>query len=99
LPAESFIDRFLHVVPPHVPRIRHVGVLANCAKEARLAQCRRLRDVRFPSASHSGQHGREFVDDLGVRLAPAAAGGEKATRAQTLARHHVFGVISCSKGG
>jgi hypothetical protein len=43
LPAESFIDRFLlHVVPPHVPRIRHVGFLANGTKKARLAQCRRL---------------------------------------------------------
>jgi hypothetical protein len=49
LPAESFIDRFLlHVVPPHVPRIRHVGFLANCTKKVRLAQCRRLLDAAPP---------------------------------------------------
>ena len=49
LPAESFIDRFLlHVVPPHVPRIRHVGFLANCTKKVRLAQCRRLLNAAPP---------------------------------------------------
>jgi hypothetical protein len=51
LPAESFIDRFLlHVVPPHVPRIRHVGFLANGTKKIRLAQCRRLLDAAPPPA-------------------------------------------------
>lgn len=51
LPAESFIDRFLlHVVPPHVPRIRHVGFLANRTKKARLAQCRRLLNAAPPPA-------------------------------------------------
>jgi hypothetical protein len=51
LPAESFIDRFLlHVVPPHFPRIRHVGFLANCTKKVRLAQCRRLLDAAPPPA-------------------------------------------------
>ncbi len=49
LPAESFIDGFLlHVVPPHVPRIRHVGFLANCTKKVRLAQCRRLLNAAPP---------------------------------------------------
>jgi hypothetical protein len=49
LPAESFIDRFLlHVVPPHVPRIRHVGFLANRTKKIRLAQCRRLLNAAPP---------------------------------------------------
>ena len=49
LSAESFIDRFLlHVVPPHFPRIRHVGFLANCTKKVRLAQCRRLLDAAPP---------------------------------------------------
>ena len=49
VPAESFIDRFLlHVVPPHVPRIRHVGFLANCRKKIRLAQCRRLLNAAPP---------------------------------------------------
>jgi predicted Zn-ribbon and HTH transcriptional regulator len=51
LSAESFIDRFLlHVVPPHFPRIRHVGFLANCTKKARLAQCRRLLNAAPPPA-------------------------------------------------
>jgi hypothetical protein len=39
-----------HVVPPHVPRIRHVGVLANGTKKARLAQCRRLLNAAPPPA-------------------------------------------------
>jgi len=38
----------LHVVPPHVPRIRHVGFLANCTKKVRLAQCRRLLNAAPP---------------------------------------------------
>jgi hypothetical protein len=35
----------LHVVPPRIPRIRHVGFLANCTKKIRLAQCWRLLDA------------------------------------------------------
>jgi hypothetical protein len=51
LPAEFFINRFLlHVLPPHVPRIRHVGFLANGTKQVRLAQCRRLLDAAPPPA-------------------------------------------------
>jgi hypothetical protein len=38
----------LHVVPPHVSRIRHVGFLANCTKKVRLAQCRRLLNAAPP---------------------------------------------------
>ena len=57
LPAESFIDRFLlHVLPPHFPRIRHVGFLANCTKKARLAQCRRLLDAAPPPARTTAEH-------------------------------------------
>jgi hypothetical protein len=50
LPAESFIDRFLlHVVPPHVTRIRHVGFLANGVRLAALTECR-LSDCPWPAA-------------------------------------------------
>jgi hypothetical protein len=43
LPAEQFLHRFLqHVLPDSFFRIRHYGLLANCVKSRRLAQCRRL---------------------------------------------------------
>lgn len=43
LPAEEFLHRFLqHVLPDGFCRIRHYGLLANCVKRQRLAQCRRL---------------------------------------------------------
>jgi hypothetical protein len=43
LPAEEFLHRFLqHVLPDRFYRIRHYGLLANCVKGQRLADCRRL---------------------------------------------------------
>ena len=52
LPAEEFIDRFLkHVLPKSFMRIRHYGLLANRAKQHRLAVCRRLLDVAPPEPS------------------------------------------------
>lgn len=39
--VEQFIDRFLlHVLPQGLKRIRHYGLLANCHKKDKLAQCR-----------------------------------------------------------
>ena len=41
LPASEFTRRFLqHVLPTGFKRIRHYGVLANCHKKEKLAQCR-----------------------------------------------------------
>jgi hypothetical protein len=49
LPAEEFLRRFLqHVLPDGFCRIRHYGLLANCVKRERLAECRRLLGVRPP---------------------------------------------------
>ena len=43
LPAEEFLRRFLlHVLPSGFMRIRHYGLLANCHREVKLAQCRQL---------------------------------------------------------
>jgi hypothetical protein len=43
LPAEEFIGRFLqHVAPDGFCRVRHYGLLANCAKRNHLARCREL---------------------------------------------------------
>jgi hypothetical protein len=41
LPAAQFLDRFvLHVLPPGLVRIRHIGLLANRHKHQQLAQAR-----------------------------------------------------------
>jgi hypothetical protein len=46
LRAEEFLRRFLlHVVPPHFVRIRHFGLLANRARQEKLARCRHLLAV------------------------------------------------------
>lgn len=43
LPAEEFLRRFLlHVVPDGFVRIRHVGLLANRSRTAKLHRCRQL---------------------------------------------------------
>ena len=43
LDASEFIRRFLlHVLPNGFQRIRHYGLLANCHRAAKLAQCRQL---------------------------------------------------------
>jgi len=52
LPAEEFLRRFLlHVVPPHFVRIRHFGLLANRARQEKLARCRRLLAVVAAAAT------------------------------------------------
>ena len=49
LPAESFIQRFLlHVLPTGFKRIRHYGILANCHKKEKLAQCRLALQMPAP---------------------------------------------------
>jgi len=52
LPATEFLRRFLlHVVPPHFVRIRHFGLLANRARQAKLARCRQLLAVVAAAAT------------------------------------------------
>ena len=55
--AEEFLHRFLqHVLPDGFFRIRHYGLLANCVKGRRLAQCRRLLGVRVPAVADEPPH-------------------------------------------
>jgi hypothetical protein len=52
LAAEEFLRRFLlHVVPPHFVRIRHFGLLANPARQDKLARCRQLLAVVAATAA------------------------------------------------
>jgi Putative transposase/Transposase zinc-binding domain len=52
LPAEEFLRRFLlHVVPPRFVRIRHFGLLANRARQEKLARCRQLLAVVAAAAT------------------------------------------------
>jgi hypothetical protein len=49
LSAEEFVRRFLlHVLPSGFQRIRHYGLLANCARRANLRRCRELLQVPAP---------------------------------------------------
>ncbi|WP_230404288.1 MULTISPECIES: IS91 family transposase [Undibacterium] len=49
LPASEFTRRFLqHVLPTGFKRIRHYGVLANCHKKEKLAQCRLALQMSQP---------------------------------------------------
>lgn len=49
LPANQFIHRFLqHVLPTGFKRIRHYGLLANCHKKEKLAQCRLALNMPQP---------------------------------------------------
>jgi Putative transposase len=49
LDASEFVRRFLlHVLPSGFQRIRHYGLLANCHREDKLAQCRRLLSAPTP---------------------------------------------------
>lgn len=52
LRAEEFLRRFLlHVVPPRFVRMRHCGLLANRARQEKLARCRQLLAVVAAAAT------------------------------------------------
>lgn len=52
LPTNEFIRRFLqHVLPTGFKRIRHYGLLANCHKKEKLAQCRLALQMPQPQAA------------------------------------------------
>ena len=60
LDAGEFMRRFLlHVLPPGFHRIRHFGFLANGARAARLALCRRLLAQPAPDKGASGVDGAD----------------------------------------
>jgi hypothetical protein len=62
LPAEEFLHRFLqHVLPDGFCRIRHYGLLANCVKSQRLAECRRLLGVRMTAAEATPQTAAQWL--------------------------------------
>ena len=49
LDASEFVRRFLlHVLPSGFQRIRHYGLMSNCHREHKLAQCRQLLQVPPP---------------------------------------------------
>jgi hypothetical protein len=65
LPAEEFLRRFLlHVLPGGFVRIRHLGLLANRGRTAKLARCRALLAAVPPTAPA----GAEPVATLMLRL-------------------------------
>jgi 4-hydroxy-3-methylbut-2-en-1-yl diphosphate synthase IspG/GcpE len=52
LPINEFTRRFLqHVLPAGFKRIRHYGLLANCHKKEKLAQCRLALQMPQPQAA------------------------------------------------
>ncbi len=81
LPAEEFLRRFLlHVVPPHFVRIRHFGLLANRARQDKLARCRQLLAVVAAAATallptqNGATPGAGVVEATPVRC-PVCGGG------------------------
>jgi hypothetical protein len=64
LPADEFIRRFLQpIVPDRFVRVRHVGLLANRGRAAKLARCRALLHQPPPPPAAP-----ESVRDLLLRL-------------------------------
>ena len=52
LPTSEFTRCFLqHVLPTGFKRIRHYGILANCHKKEKLAQCRLALQMPQPQAA------------------------------------------------
>jgi hypothetical protein len=67
LPAEEFIRRFLlHVLPSGFQRIRYFGFLANCHRQKKLEQCRRLlnmpSDCALPSSQSDASPPQDYLD-------------------------------------
>jgi hypothetical protein len=72
LRAEEFLRRFLlHVLPPHFVRIRHFGLLANRARQDKLARCRQLLALTAATARAALAPGNSEIPV--ASLAPASA--------------------------
>ncbi|MEO7774565.1 MAG: IS91 family transposase [Steroidobacteraceae bacterium] len=56
LQADEFTRRFLlHVLPLGFQRIRQYGLLANCTRKVKLANCRELLNLPAPEPSQTGE--------------------------------------------
>jgi len=80
LDAEEFLRRFLlHVVPDGFVRIRHVGLLANRHRAAKLAQCRALLAQPPPPAPEPPESVRAVmlrVTGLDIERCPVCQQGQ-----------------------
>jgi Putative transposase/Transposase zinc-binding domain len=81
LEASEFVRRFLlHVLPSGFQRIRHYGLLANCHREDKLEQCRRLLQAPPPPpppdepVDYRDQYQR--LTGLSLRDCPACGKGQ-----------------------
>jgi hypothetical protein len=83
LAATEFIRRFLcHVLPSGFHRIRYYGLLGNRHREAKLARCRQLLQMRSadttrraPSACQDYRDRYEALTGISLRTCPRCRGG------------------------
>ncbi len=69
LETEEFIRRFLlHVLPPGLMRIRHVGLLANRHRTERLARCRALLGQPAPAPREPESVGAAMLRLTGIDI-------------------------------
>jgi hypothetical protein len=90
LPAAQFLDRFLlHVLPPGLVRIRHIGLLANRHKRQQLAQARAALAVPAPTPvpKESAQQFCLRVLAIDIERCPACGLGRLRIVAQIPAAH------------
>jgi hypothetical protein len=90
LPAAQFLERFvLHVLPPGLVRIRHIGVLANRHKRQQLAQARTALAAPAPAPvpKESAQQLCLRVLGIDIERCPACRLGHLRIVAQIPAAH------------
>jgi hypothetical protein len=90
LPAGQFLERFLlHVLPPGLVRIRHIGLLANRHKRQQLAQARAALAVPTPTpvTKESAQQLCLRVLAIDIERCPACRLGRLRTVAHLPATH------------
>ena len=90
LPAAQFLERFvLHVLPPGLVRIRHIGLLANRHKRQQLAQARTALAVPapVPVPKESAQQLCLRVLGIDIERCPACTVGHLRIVAQIPATH------------
>jgi Putative transposase/Transposase zinc-binding domain len=90
LPAAQLLDRFvLHVLPPGLVRIRHIGLLANRHKRQQLAQARAALDAPAPAPVPKESAQQLCLRVLGVDIerCPACRLGHLRVVAQIPAAH------------
>ena len=76
LPAAQFLERFLlHVLPPGLVRIRHIGLLANRHKRQQLAQARAALAAPRPPPSPRSPPSSFCLRVLGIDIERCPACG------------------------